>query len=279
MSNKTEAIPHKWVYDTNNGSYDLKSYKMSYYHEKLYSYGSILATIDREKQIVLVDSHVSNYSNTSSRHAYYMRNAIPSWYKVFECRESYDFPTMEGYYKAVIDLVDKQSRARKRDYTYQITKYINEAVDFATIFKHKRSKEYKYLYSLQGLNIAQMLGVTSDIIEANKKRKLRAKKKREKLMQESRQDELDRFTGGGIKFDPNYSGVYLKIEDDKLKTTNSITVPLNEALILYSRYINGKDIVGTKFDYYTVVSATKNQVKIGCTVISRIELDRVLGVA
>jgi len=279
MSNKTEAIPHKWLYDTENGSYDYQSYNMSYYREKLYSYGSVLAVIDRKTDIILVDSSIANYSNTSQRHSHYMRNAIPSHYKVFECRKDYGYPTVKGYYDTVIELIDKQSRARVADYTSEITHHIEQGMEFAEIFKHKRSSEYKALKELSKLNIAQMLGVTSDIIEADKKRKLREKKKQDKAMQESKQKKLDTFTGGGIKFDPNYGGVYLKIEDDKLKTTNSITVPLNEALILYSRYINGKDIIGTKFDYYTVVSATKNQVKIGCTIISRVELDRVLGVA
>lgn len=274
--NKTEAIPHKWVYDNDNGSYDYNSHNMSYYGTKLYSYNTVLATIDREHNIINIDKSTAHYSYTSGRHYRYLLEAIPnSSYTVFTYpfHES-DVPSW--YLKQCIELLDKQSRARVRDYTSDVIQYLNEALKYMSMYKYdKRKSAYKQLMTLNA-NRNDMLAQVVDIIEADKKAKLVAKRKHDKQQQSKRQVKLDRFTGGGVVYDPSYNGVYLRIKEDKLQTTNSISVPLATATLLYKRWVSGKDILGAKLDYYTVVKSTSKSVTVGCTTISAGELNRVL---
>ena len=89
---------------------------------------------------------------------------------------------------------------------------------------------------------------------------------------------MNKFLGhSNLVFDPNYNSVYLKVIEDKLYTSNSITVNIMEAITLYKAYLAGKNILNARLGHYTVVKASKTSVTIGCTTISAVELNRVLG--
>ena len=114
------------------------------------------------------------------------------------------------------------------------------------------------------------------------KRQKAEKAKRDKKNQEAKDKYLANFLSddesGAIKpkkYDPNYNSVYLKKVGDLLYTTNSIKVNFNSALALWKRYMSGKDIIGLKLEQYTVVKSSKDSVTIGCTTISRKELERI----
>lgn len=275
--NKTEAIPHKWVYADEGDSYDYNSYNMSFYDTKLYSYNSVLARMDRINDVICIDLSIANYSHTSGRHHRYLLGAIPRHrFTVFT------FPFHESdvpawYLGQCMDLLDKQSRARKRDYTSEVVSYLNEVWKYMSIYGiDKRTAVYHNLSRLYH-NQHDMLAQVADVIEADKKAKLKAKRKHDKQMQKSRQDRLDKFTGGGVKFDPDYDGVYLKVDGDKLRTTNSICVDLKPAQLLYDRWSTGKNILGAQLSHYTVVKSTNKSVTIGCTTIGAQELHRIFG--
>jgi len=275
--NRTEQICHRWIYDNDNGSYDYNSYNISYYGHELYSYNTVLAVIDRERNVISIDLSTANYSHTSSRHHSYLLGAIPRYqYTVF----TYPFHESDvpaWYLRQCMELLDKQSRARKRDYTSDVIEYLNEAFEYIGVYGiDKRTATYKQLLRLNA-NRSNMLEQVADIIEADKKAQLAAKRKYDKQMQDRRQTKLDQFTGGGVIYDPNYTGAYLRINGDKLQTTNSITVSLADATLLYKRWLAGKDILGAKLDHYTVVKSSSKSVTIGCTTISATELNRVLG--
>ena len=272
--NRTEAVCHKWIYDNDNGSYDYNSYNMSYHGPKLYSYNTVLARIDRERNIICIDKSTAHCSHTSGRHYRYLLRAIPSYnYTVFTFPFHVD-DKPAWYLEQCMFLLDKQSRARKSDYTTSIISHLDEALKYISMYKYdKRKSTYKQLMALDA-NRDDMLAQVADIIEADKKAKAAAKRKYDKQMQSKRQATLDRFTGGGVTFDPNYTGVYLRINDDKLQTTNSITVPLADATLLYKRWAVGKDILGANLDCYKVIQASSKSVQIGCTKISANELHR-----
>ena len=275
--NKTEAIPHKWIYANKGDSYDYKSYNMSFHGTKLYSYRSVLATIDRANDVICIDSSIANYSHTSGRHHRYLLGAIPGHRFTVFTFPFYETDRPAWYLKQCIELLDKQSRARKRDYTSSVIAYLDEALKYISVYGYdKRKSTYKQLMQLDS-NRENMLEQVAGIIESERKAKLVAKRKEDKRLQKQRQTRLDNFTGGGVEFDPNYNGVYLRINGDKLQTTNSITVSLSGATTLYKRWVAGKDIIGAELDCYTVVKANTTTVKIGCTTIGATELHRVLG--
>ena len=268
-----EAVCHKWVHNPDK-SWHNNSSNMSFGSRKLYSYSSVLAkNVDG---VIHIDTHIANYSTSSQKQACHLRKSIPSYIDTFE----YDFSAESAphwYLEQCMDLLDKQTRARKRDYTSDVIKYLDESIKYMSIYKYdKRKSAYKQLMLLNS-NRSNMLDSVADIIVASNKAKAASIRKNNKLMQEERQTKLDKFTGGGIKFDPAYNGVYLKVDGDKLYTTNSICVDIRPAQLLYKRWVAGKDILGAELSYYTVVKSTSKAVQIGCTVIGAHELHRIFG--
>lgn len=279
---KNEEICHKFIYANEGESYKYASYNVSFSGKKLYSYNSVLAYIDREARILVVEDRIANYSNTSRKHFNCLMSAAPSYYNIFRT----DTSNPLGFYiDKINELLILQAKARKRDYTRQIRDYIKEAYLYTTFFKQdKRSADYKAIMTFHN-NIDDLAAQTQAVLDyqaEEAKRQKAEKAKRDKKYQESRNANLMNFLSddesGAIKpksFDPNYNSVYLKKVGDLLYTTNSIRVNFNSALALWKRYISGKDIIGLKLEQYTVVKSSQDSVTIGCTKISRKELERI----
>ena len=142
---KNQEICHKFIYANRGESYDYNSYNMSFHDNKLYSYRSVLAYIDREAKTLVVEDRIASYSNTSAKHFNHLMDATPGYYNVFRT----DTSNPLGFYiEKINDLLILQSRARKRDYTREIRRYIYEAYNYTTFFKQdKRSAEYKAILS------------------------------------------------------------------------------------------------------------------------------------
>ena len=276
-----EQVAHKWIYDSGSDS-QARGSNFSYSMNRLYSYSSLMATIDREKKVIEIDKRISDYSNSSIKHANHMRKAIPYYYKVFE----YDFNkgAFKYYFETIMILAEKQLRARKYDCSGKILMLIQEAKDFAELNNVKKDINLKRILEIDIEKLEESYNKTKDKIE----KQIAAKKKKDdKLKQESRQNNLDRFLlqtynpkdKSTVKFDPNYNGVYLKIDDELgcVYTTNGITVFLVNALLMYRHYLNDfKSIIGKKLEHYSVVKSSETEVTIGCTTISAKELKRVL---
>jgi hypothetical protein len=157
---------------------------------------------------------------------------------------------------------------------YEVVQNLDEAMKYCQYYKQdKRTKVYRNLLRLHN-NRSSMLDQAADIMAVSNKAKTIALKKSNKLNQERRQRSLDQFTGGGVLYDPMYTGVYLSTDGETLRTTNNIKVEFHLAHLLYNRWSKGGDILGAKLDYYTVVKANSKSVQIGCTLISASELHR-----
>ena len=278
---KNEEICHKFIYAKEVESYNFPSYNVSFNGNKIYSYRSVLAYIDREAKTLVVEDRIANYSNTSRKHFNCLMSATPSYYNVFRT----DTSNPLGFYiDKINELLIKQSKARKSDYTREIRAYINEAFAYTRFFKQdKRSADYKAILNLYNNidDLAAQTQATLDYQEEEAKRQKAEKAKRDKKNQEAKDKYLANFLlddeSGAIKpkkYDPNYNSVYLKKVGDLLYTTNSIRVIFNSALALWKLYISGKDIIGLKLEQYTVVKSSKDSVTIGCTTISKKELER-----
>ena len=266
-------VAHHFIYDSS----EAKGSNFSCINGRLYSYSSIMATIDREKQIILIDQRISNYSNSSRKHRTHFLRAIPSNYSVFEWRKD-DGSFIKTQYDIIIQLIDKQSRARKVDYTNQIERLVDLSIEYSEVFKEEvEESDLELLHELKSINMSELIASSKDLIEANNNRLLALKVKEDEKRQESRQKEINKFLGhGNVIYDPNYNSVYLKVIEDKLYTSNSIKVNVMEAITLYKAYLAGKNILNARLGHYVVGKVSKESVTIGCTTISAIELNRVL---
>ena len=277
-----EVVAHRFIYGETTSA---RGSHFSFEYDRLYSYYSILAKINREKKIIYIDSNVSGYSNTSRKHTTHLYRAIPGYYSVFEWEFCEDFITCKR--NEIFKLIDMESRARKVSYLPQIKRIIDNVNKYIEVHQIKKlSKESKaHLKDIESIDIDNLIESSAEVIKRDQERLLKIKKLENKKKQESRQNTLDRFLGqvynksnkSTIKYDPNYNSVYLKVDGESIKTTNSIVVPLRESLALYRAYLSGKNIHGLNLGNYSVVKSSKESVTIGCTVISAKELNRVLG--
>lgn len=277
-----EVVAHRFIYGETTSA---KGSNFSFEYDKLYSYYSILAKIDREKKIIYIDSNIAGYSHSSQKHTTHLRRAIPGNYSVFEWDFSEDFITYKR--NEIFKLIDMESRARKVSYLPQIKRIIDNVNKYIEVHQIKKlSKEVKaHLKDIKSIDIDNLIESSAEVIKRDQERLLKIKKLEDKKKQESRQNTLDRFLGqvynksdkSTVKYDPNYNSVYLKVDGESIKTTNSIVVPLRESLALYRAYLSGKNIHGLNLGHYSVVKSSKESVTIGCTTISAKELNRVLG--
>ena len=277
-----ESVAHNWVYGDKS---IFRGSNFSCDGSRLYSYHSLLAKIDRDKKIVYVNSRIAGYSNSSRKHTNHLRRAIPGNYSTFEWDFSDDFITCKR--NEIFKLIDMESRARKVSYLPQIKRIIENVNKYIEVHEIKKlSKEVKaHLKDIESIDIDNLIESSTEVIKRDQERLLKIKKLEDKKKQESRQNTLDRFLGqvynksnkSTIKYDPNYNSVYLKVDGESIKTSNSIVVPLRESLTLYRAYLSGKNILGLNLGHYSVVKSSKESVTIGCTTISAKELNRVLG--
>ena len=264
-------VAHHFIYESSPA----KGSNFSCNGRKLHSYSSLMATIDREKKIILIDKEISTYSNSSQKHRSHLLRAIPSHYNVFEWHWN-DGSFIDTKYHVILNFIDKQSRARKVDYSNQIERLIDLCNEYSNIFMIEE-KDKVLLDEIDTININELLSSSKHLIEANRTRILALRAKEDAQHQESRQKVLNKFLGhNNVVFDPNYNSVYLKVIEDKLYTSNSITVNVMEAITLYKAYLAGKNILNARLGHYVVGKASKTSVTIGCTTISAIELNRVL---
>ena len=265
-------VAHHFIYESS----EAQGSNFSCNGRKLYSYSSLMATINREKKIILIDERISHYSNSSQKHRSHLLRAIPSDYSVFEWYWK-DGSFIEAQHNVILNLIEKQSRARKVDYSNQIKRLIDLCNEYSNIFMIEE-KDKVLLDEIDTININDLIASSKHLIEANNARILALRAKEDAQRQEARQNNLNKFLGhSNVVFDPNYNSVYLKVVEDKLYTSNSITVNIMEAITLYKAYLAGKNILNANLGHYTVVKSSKTSVTIGCTTISAVELNRVLG--
>ena len=266
-------VAHHFIYESS----EAQGSNFSCNGRKLYSYSSLMATIDREKKIILINERISHYSPISQKHRSKLLRAIPSDYSVFEWYWK-DGSFIEAQHNVILNLIGKQSRARKVDYSNQIKRLIDLCNEYSNLFTIEEKDKVLLDDINTTIDINELLSSSKHLIEANRTRILALRAKEDAQRQESRQRDLDKFLGhSNVVYDPNYNSVYLKVVEDKLYTSNSITVNVMEAITLYKAYLAGKNILNARLGHYVVGKVSKESVTIGCTTISAIELNRVLG--
>jgi len=289
MSARTQQLAHDFVYGekARDGS-DYRQVKangivqMSYDSRTIWSYNTVLATINRDKKYIVMYEDTREESNTSREHYDSLLDALPYDYTRYYRRSGMATDNIKYKLDEIDDLLRLQARARVRDYRDEIVIIIDKLYNYLHFIKYdKRKSEYRDIAKrLELINLSKD-ELKDKIAESTRIYEQRQAKKRRQYNLanlERRQTELSNFLEENTtKYDPDFIGVRLKIKDGFLYTDNHIKVLEKEARLLYKRYVQGKTIIGLKLADYTVLQANEHKVVIGCTTVSIEELKRVLG--
>lgn len=283
MNNST--VCHNFVYGR-----DSKGSNITASSDILRSYSSVLAK--KFGDIILVSRYIKGYSNTSAKHWNHLNRAIPSNFKVIFVEDICPTKTLAGNldednlleeYGRLKEFIAKHRNARTSDYssyisdsieTIKLYQYYNVDIENSETFKEINSKGY-----LEDTFIENIIKDSNDRrklkLIADEKRKLKElERKKESLIKNAMNygvdvnlytlQELERYR-------------FIKIIDDKIRTSGGVSVKLDIALKAYKAIKNGINLVGTKVDVYQIREISEDSVTIGCHIIPMRELDRVLG--
>ena len=284
-------VGHSFVYGDNGKGSNFESSNGT-----LWSYGSVLAI--KKGDWIIISNHISNYSSTSQRHASHLSRAIgygthqATYTATVYYGEPKDFyykdsvkQNMLGELKSAIEFINemllKQSRARSAYYFDTIESRIENTIKLIELFGvDKRSslfKEFKNLSDIENLK-ENYVDLIKEFGEREKKKAKALIEKRHARLVET----LMQKTGMTASVIDTYTKTelatydFIWIDGEQLCTTQSLCVNLREARILYKLLVAGKDIIGRKIGYYTIISHNSKSVKIGCHTILVKELERVL---
>ena len=259
MKTNNENVAHIWAQNDNNTA---ESGNMECLNGRIYSYNQCIGKFLDNENVLIINY---NYSATTSKHNNYVNRALNGLnYNVFSV-ENVDInfndkkshlENLEIMVNEINDLIIKQKRARVHDYMDYITRSINSAIKYATVFKIRNSKTYNILKNIDLSN----LNVLSDEIKKAKQQKIINAKN---AMIKAKQKKLNDFKNtNGVKYNLDYD--YLKLRDDEVITSSGTRVPLINARLLLRALNRGDDINGQKIGYYTVISHNDTSIKIGC---------------
>ena len=121
----------------------------SYEHKEIYSYSSLLGTIDDKAKVLFIDVYIKSYSNTTAKQTYKLVNSsLRSGYKVFYLPlHVTPKKVIMFYWEEVEKYIVKYIRAykAKEQYKFLIKRTLEEAEYYADYVKlNKNSEEYKY---------------------------------------------------------------------------------------------------------------------------------------
>ena len=121
----------------------------SYKNKDIYSYSSLLGTIDDKTKVLFIDIYIKSYSNTTAKQTSKLVNgALRSGYKVLYLPLDLDpKKTIMFYWEEVEKYIAKYIRAykAKEHYKLLIKRTLEEADCYADYVKlNKNSEEYKY---------------------------------------------------------------------------------------------------------------------------------------
>ena len=172
-----EVVAHRFIYGEKTSA---KGSNFSFEYDKLYSYYSTLAKINREKKIVYIDSNIAGYSNSSRKHTNYLYRAIPQNYSTFQWEFCEDFITCKR--NEIFKLINMEARARKVSYLPQIKRIIDNVNKYIEVHQIKKlSKEVKaHLKDIKSIDIDNLIESSAEVIKKDKERLLRIKKLEDK---------------------------------------------------------------------------------------------------
>lgn len=258
-------VIHKFAQRT---QYEGRAGNVFFRGDRLYSYGYhyVLAQFLTDTDILIGDR---GYSKSTSKHIGITMQATRQYTQWFEtyCDESI-------VWRRLNDLKKKLLKARKPE------KYISEALlivekftAFNARFDKPVSKDTQELINFFTMNTPELANKIAEL--ANEQ-----KIKRASIIEQYKKAFYNFEPFDRLKFEAGLQYDLLRVNADKLETSQKITVDLSEAEKLYLSYRAGLPIVGQQIDGYTILKATPDIIKIGCHNIKPSELAKIFkGVA
>jgi len=244
-----------------------KSSNVFFEYKKLYSYGYhfTLAEFLTENIILLDDSY---YSNTTRKHQNITRHATKQYIQLY--KSTYH---IQNCIKDLKNLQDLVSTAKKP------VKYIELAQRI--IGNHKEgqklyadSSEYYHIAFKEFKELERFFStvINSDKLKAykNKLKKLESinlHQYKEAFKSYESYTNLKNLCKSKIDY------IRLSICGNYIETTQSVTIPIAEALRVYKALNMGIDIRGEKIQGYIVRDVTESQIKIGCHILERNDIN------
>lgn len=120
-----------------------------YKDEKVYSYDSLLGTIDDKSKVLFIDNDIKRYSNTTAKQTHKLvKSALRDGYRILSLPLNLSpKETIMFYWEEVEKYIVKYTRAYKTKESYKriIKQTLEDAEFYADYIKFdKNSEEYKY---------------------------------------------------------------------------------------------------------------------------------------
>lgn len=304
-------VAHLWAHQSQS---EARTPSSNFYFrgKSIYSYGRHfeIARILEEKVVIMTNQ---SYSNTTSKHVHYVRMAIPYDVKVItvpyihgkKSEDSWFFssetPKNIEYFAATVnELVEKQKKARKIDYTKNILNTLKAFRDYVEYFSLKKEvpKYYKFMLEYDGdgdEDVAEFMREQFGVVANKKLKERKAKERKLKKEQAAKiqewlegshgKNEISCYTGdkvllrlverGGEKFVQTSKGVEVTAESAMKLYLGVCIIRKNRTLSeeVIEKFLEKNNL--TNIDNWTVNKVTKDgDIIAGCHKIHYSEIER-----
>jgi hypothetical protein len=275
-----DEVAHYWA---NQVQEEGEASRMFFRDKTIYSYGHRFPIAKHyDNDLILFTAR--GYSPSTGKHIGKVRYAIPANKVILYCYNPENPKDEQNLSSAIADIEYNlkkaiKARSRKAWYLSEAEATYNQLLLLIKTFKIKGWKVPKYDFSNPE--------TVTDVI-AEKVRKEDAKRKREAKKQ-AKQDKLDRVefledvekwrtceiqSAYRVKHSRFINEAdFCRINEDRVESMRSASVPLKEAIVALKRIKAGKPVKGMQLGHYTVISHDKEALKIGCHSFAQSEID------
>ena len=283
---QNREVAHKFFYDV-NGSFERSSMTVSYVHNKYYSYGTVIGKLTEDingNRVCIISNN--NFSNTTAKHLNELRYAcpFPIYYLPqrigtgdFYRDDTIDYLKSNLEYYSKAKLTQKPNREGFNEYYAMLANTLK-----LKMFEDKHKEIFKILKEFETIHNA--INNPEELKKINELIKQKELKKQQKLKRElkkytdkydiaelahiaySYNNDIDKEVKAKLKqfLNPKNELSFVWFEDERVKTSQSITVDKKEATTLLNLWNKGKLKHGMTISYYTVLEVKKDYIKIGC---------------
>lgn len=284
---KNYEVAHSFFYDV-NGKFERRSMTVSYEYNKYWSYGTVIGKITetKEGETVCILSN-NNFSNTTAKHINELRQACPYYtiYYLPQTLGSNDFYPSEVIntcernlkFYSEAKLTQKANRENFINYFQMLQDTLN-LIDFENNFDTITNilKEYQELYN-QINDPEKIKQIKAIQAEKKKKERLRLEKELHDLLAKrdiadlacmaySSPSHCETALRKKIRqyLNPKGDLSFIWFEDDRVETSQCITVDREEVEALLKLWLKGKLKHGMKISTFTILEVQDKYVKVGC---------------
>ena len=237
----------------------------SFYFEgkTIYSYGSHfpianIVTNDKGEEVMLFTYR--RYSNTTAKQISIVRSATRQYKKIYcHTPKGNHLNNFDSWLRLSELEGEKLKKAKKPElYLNELNRLNKEVLEYAQFFSLEIPQKLKEVLSVKDKN--EYLQYESKAAEFAKIEK--AKKEKEQKMK-FKEDIKKWFNLETSRLYTNYKYDFLRINDNRIETTQAVQIPIELGKRLYQSIKNGSLNVGDKVLNYSVNEIGK-QIKIGC---------------